>query len=76
MLLPDTTSERQIVYITGRSGSGKSTFTRKYIEEFKKRNKKIQDVYLFSSLKEDESLDSIKPKRIKLETLVDDPSRN
>ena len=28
-LLPDKTASRQIIYITGASGSGKSTFTRK-----------------------------------------------
>ena len=26
-MLPDKTSERQLIYITGASGSGKSTFT-------------------------------------------------
>ena len=62
-IVPDLTKERQILYITGASGSGKSTFTRKYIEELKKK-KKDTPIYLFSALKEDESLDSIKPQRI------------
>lgn len=69
----DTTKEREILYITGCSGSGKSTYTRKFIEQLKKVKKDIQ-VYLFSALNEDESLDSVEPKRIQLdESLVDDP---
>lgn len=71
--IQDTTTERQIVYITGPSGSGKSTYTRKLIEQFKKKNKDIP-IYMFSALPEDESLDSVQPKRIILdESLIDDP---
>jgi predicted ATP-dependent serine protease len=54
-LLPDKTASRQIIYITGASGIGKSTFTRKFVKEYKKIWKD-RDVYLFSALKEDESL--------------------
>ena len=69
----DPNTERQILYITGCSGSGKSTYTRKYLEEYKKKYKS-NPIYLFSSLTEDESLDSIKPKRIIIDdTLVSDP---
>ena len=69
-LLPDKTASRQILYITGASGSGKSTFTRKNIKEYQKIWKD-SEVYLFSALKEDESLDEIKPKRFRSdETLV------
>jgi Cdc6-like AAA superfamily ATPase len=72
-LVPDTSHERDILYITGASGSGKSTFTRQYIEQYKKKYKN-REVYLFSHLKEDPSLDSIKPKRIKIDSsLHDDP---
>ena len=38
-IIPDTTHERDILYITGASGSGKSTFTRKYVEQYKKNIK-------------------------------------
>jgi len=65
-LMPDLKKEREILYITGPSGSGKSTFTRRYIEELRKLKKDIP-VYLFSNLKEDESLDGVDPKRIKLD---------
>ena len=43
-IVPDLTKERQILYITGASGSGKSTFTRRYIEELKKK----KNIYRFT----------------------------
>ena len=64
-LVPNTTKEREIIYITGPSGSGKSTFTSNYIKEFKKKFKGA-DIYLFSALSEDEVLDKHGVKRIKL----------
>ena len=64
--MPDTTKERYILYITGPSGSGKSTYTRKYLEQYVKKFKS-RPIYLLSSLPSDESLDNIKPKRIKLD---------
>ena len=71
--IPDTTKEREILYITGPSGSGKSTYTRMFLEEYKKKYKD-REIYLFSSLKEDESLDKIKPKRFKIDdSLWKDP---
>jgi predicted AAA+ superfamily ATPase len=78
--IPDTTRKenekyREILYITGASGSGKSYYTKSYIKEFQK-SKKYKDfpVYLFSALTEDDSLDEIKPKRIRLdESIIDDP---
>jgi energy-coupling factor transporter ATP-binding protein EcfA2 len=63
----NTKTEREILYITGCSGSGKSTFTRMYLEQYKKKYKN-REIYMFSSLKEDKSLDSIKPKRF----IIDD----
>lgn len=71
--IPDIDKEREILYITGPSGSGKSTYTASYIKEYKKL-KKGSDVFVFSALKEDESLDSINPKRIKIDkSLIEDP---
>ena len=71
--IPDTTKEREILYITGPSGSGKSTYTRKYLEQYKKKYKS-REIYLFSSLPSDESLDKVGPKRIKLdESMHADP---
>ena len=72
-MMPDKTLERQIIYITGVSGSGKSTFTRKFVKEYKKIFKE-NEVYLFSCLTNDESLDEVKPKRFRIEDdLVTDP---
>ena len=71
--IPDTTKERDIIYITGPSGSGKSTYVRKYLEQYKKKNKD-KPIYMFSSLPDDESLDSIEPQRIRLdESIYQDP---
>jgi len=70
--IPDTTKEREIIYMTGPSGSGKSTYTRKYLEQWKKKNKD-KEIYMFSSLPEDESLD-VKPQRIRLDSSIyEDP---
>jgi chromosomal replication initiation ATPase DnaA len=61
------TSTREILYITGASGSGKSTFALNYLQEWKKYYKN-GDIYVFSALKEDETLDKCKDlKRIKIE---------
>ena len=71
--MPDTTREREILYITGCSGSGKSTYTRKFIEHLKKAKKDIP-INSFSALPDDESVDSVKPLRIQLdESLIEDP---
>jgi len=71
--IPDTTKEREILYMTGPSGSGKSTYTRKYLEQWKKKNKD-KEICMFSSLPEDESLDDVKPQRIRLDSsLYEDP---
>ena len=71
--VPDPDSERQILYITGASGSGKSTYTAKWCLNYKRLFPK-NSFYCFSALKEDESLDVIKPKRIAINAaLVSDP---
>jgi len=63
--IPDKETERSILYITGPSGSGKSYYTRNYILEYKKMFSK-NNIYVFSSLDSDETLDKIpKIKRIK-----------
>jgi energy-coupling factor transporter ATP-binding protein EcfA2 len=71
--VPDTHTERQILYITGASGSGKSTYTASYVKLYQIAFKN-NDVFVFSALKDDESLDVIKPKRIDInDRLVTDP---
>jgi hypothetical protein len=64
--IPNPNTERQIIYITGASGSGKSYWTREYCSEYRKLYKQ-RPIYLFSSVNEDSSIDAIKGlKRIKL----------
>jgi hypothetical protein len=63
---PNISRERDILYITGSSGSGKSFYTRQYIENYHKEYPK-RPVYIFSSLDEDSTLDKLPYiKRIKL----------
>jgi hypothetical protein len=71
--LPDPDTERTILYITGPSGSGKTTYTANYLKQYKKMFKD-NPIYVFSALPEDEGLDFLKPKRVKIdESLVSDP---
>jgi energy-coupling factor transporter ATP-binding protein EcfA2 len=74
--IPNITTERQILYVTGASGSGKSFFTKAFTDQYKKIYPK-REVYLFSSISDDSSIDKVKNlKRIKLtpEFLMDEIS--
>ena len=67
--------KRQVWYVAGQSGSGKSYFARGIAESYKKLYPD-REVYLISKLNEDETLDKskiAKPKRISLDSLVSDP---
>lgn len=67
-LIPNPETERQILYITGQSGSGKSYFTKKYCREFAKVFPKRPIIFI-SSVDKDESVDDIKNlKRLKIKT--------
>jgi len=65
--------KREVFYIAGASGSGKS-YIAKGIAELYKQLHPSREVYLISKLGEDSTLDSMtpKPKRINIETLIDD----
>lgn len=70
---PDKT-KRQVWYVAGASGSGKSYFARGIAENYKKLYPE-REVYLISQLEYDETLDKMKtgkPKRIRLQSLIDD----
>jgi len=72
--IPNISVERNILYVTGASGSGKSYYTKNFVDQYKKIYPK-REVYLFSSLSDDSSIDKIKNlRRIKLtpEFLNDD----
>ena len=66
-LIPNVSKERQVLYVSGQSGSGKSYFIMEYVKKYQKLFPK-NDVILFSGLDEDEgSLDKIKDlKRFKI----------
>jgi hypothetical protein len=71
--ITDEDAERFIGYITGPSGSGKSTYIKNLCKEILKIRKKT-NIYLFSAKNEDESLDDIGLKRIKIDnSLIEDP---
>jgi len=64
--IPDKNTERSVLYITGQSGSGKSFYSKNYIMEYHKLYPK-RDVFMFSSLDSDTTLDKLKYiKRIKI----------
>jgi hypothetical protein len=72
--IPDNKKERDCHYISGVSGSGKSTWTKKFVKEYMNTHNNKNPVYLFSRKNEDENLDDVKPKRIKIgENLLMDP---
>lgn len=65
--MPVKERERDILYITGASGSGKSYYTRMYTDEYVKAYPK-NPVFLISSISEDPSIDKVKHlKRIVLD---------
>ena len=72
--IPDTTADRQILYITAPSGAGKSTYTLHFLKEYKKKYKD-NEIYLFSALKEDPTIDQLEGiKRVKIDDeMVTDP---
>jgi hypothetical protein len=74
-LTPATDPEkRQVWYIAGASGSGKSYIAKTLAEKYQKLFPK-RDVYLISKLKEDSTLDSMKspPIRLNPEKIVEKP---
>ena len=71
--IPDNTLTRIVGYIFGASGSGKSTYVSNYLKQYKKVFKNNQ-MYCFSALDEDESIDGLDIKRILIdESLDEDP---
>lgn len=72
VLIPRKGVERDIVYASGKSGSGKTYFTRKYAEEYHKMYKD-RDIYLFSLVQDDPSINLKYVKRIDLNKLLNTP---
>lgn len=60
-------STREILYIAGRSGSGKSYYAKNYVKEYKKKYKD-REIYYFSYLTDpDKTLEELKINRFKLD---------
>lgn len=57
--IPDTSHERDVLYISAMSGSGKTFYTAEYTKQYHKKFPK-NPIYLFSSIDEDKTLDSLK----------------
>ena len=64
--VPDTTTERQCIMITGASGSGKTTYTNSYIKEYHKAYKK-NPIYFFSVLDSDSNVNEKLVKRVNID---------
>jgi len=67
--------KRQVYYVAGASGAGKSFFAIGIAESYKKLYPD-REIYLISELQQDDTLDTMKigkPKRISLQSLVDEP---
>ena len=71
---PNLDRERDVIYIAGPSGSGKSFYTKLYLRNYMKQYPK-NGLYMISKLTEDSSLDDVKElKRIKIDkTLITSP---
>jgi hypothetical protein len=66
MFMPTLTKERELIYIFGPSGSGKSCLTRKYASLYKKY-KKGNDIFLLSHVKNDPAFEGLKYKHIPID---------
>lgn len=53
--IPNTNQERDVIMVSGQSGSGKSYYINNYLKEYRKAYKK-NDIYMFSNLKSDKTL--------------------
>lgn len=62
--IPNKNSERDVLYITGASGSGKSYYCKNYLLQYNK-SYPTRPIYIFSSLIEDETLDNAKIKNFR-----------
>jgi hypothetical protein len=74
---PTDEDKRNVYYIAGASGSGKSYVAGQIATNYKKLHPK-NEVYLISKLTEDSTLDSLtigKPKRINIDSILEDPPK-
>lgn len=65
-IFPNSSIERESIYISAPSRSGKTTFAKNYCMKYKKLFPN-NEIFLFSRKTKDESIDSINPTRINIE---------
>ena len=65
-LLPDNKKNREICYINGHSGSGKTFWIKKYLQEYKQIYKS-NPIYIFSPFDNDVSLEGVEIQNIKID---------
>jgi hypothetical protein len=65
-LLPDLKKNRQVIYVNGSSGSGKTFWIKRYLQEYKRIYPK-SEIYVFSPFDSDVSYEGVKIKNIKIE---------
>ena len=65
-LIPNKNKERDILYIAGNSGSGKTFFIKQYLIEYKLIFPD-NEIYFFSPFDEDKSLEGVKINHIKID---------
>lgn len=66
MVMPTISKERELIYIFGVSGSGKSYFTKMYSKLYKKVNKK-NEIFVISCVENDPSFEGMKYTHIPLD---------
>jgi len=72
-VIPNPDKERSTVYIAGSAGSGKSYWTARYIEEYKKQNSD-NPVYLITEANDpDPAFEKLDLKKVNLDGILEDP---
>lgn len=69
MVMPTLTKERELLYIFGVSGSGKSYFTKMYAKLYKKINKR-NEIFVISCVDNDPSFEGMKYTHIPLDAEI------
>lgn len=74
LIVSSNPEKRDVYYITGMSGSGKSYMAKTLAESYKKMYPE-REIYLISKLDDDDTLDGMKigkPKRLSIDSIIED----
>ena len=64
-------NQRDMIYISGQSGSGKSTWAGQYARSYQSSNKNSK-IIIFSAVDSDKAFEGVKLKRVVFDQLIDD----